>query len=66
MVVQDHGVELAPDQFRQPHGRAFAASAALLQIDDRAHQVAHRQRAEAEVHRQVGWPFTAGKSRATL
>ena len=61
VLVQNHGVEVAPDQFRQPHGRAVAAAAPVHQVDDGAHQVAQRDGAEAQVHGQVRWPFQCGK-----
>ncbi|MCY1381689.1 hypothetical protein D9M69_696240 [compost metagenome] len=50
VLVQNHGVEIAPDQFCQPHGRAIAATAPVHQVDDGAYQVAQRDGAEAQMH----------------
>jgi hypothetical protein len=53
VVEQDHRVEVAPDQFRQPDRGARAAGAVGHHLAQRAHQVAHRGGAEAQVDRQA-------------
>jgi hypothetical protein len=53
-MVQDHEIEIAPDQFSEPHRGAAAAFAGTHGFNRATHQRANRHGAKAQVDRKAG------------
>ena len=60
MMVQDHEIEIPPHQLRQPGCGAFAGLPANTG-PGRARECPYRNRAKAQMDRQIGWAFFCGK-----